>query len=151
MAQIQSNTNSPQECSFTYSGIAPTSLVHGSLVSAVRELALRSAVPTTVRVSGSGEPTEQVGSTVYFVVAECLANVAKHASAIRAEVELHVGNPVRVSVADDGRGGATLVGPGTGLRGLVDRVESRGGRLELVSGSSGTKVTATVPGEDGRR
>jgi signal transduction histidine kinase len=48
---------------------------------------------------------------------------------------------------DDGRGGATLVGPGSGLRGLIDRVESRGGRLELASGSSGTTVNVTVPAE----
>ena len=127
------------------SGIAPTSLVHGSLDNALRELALRSAVPAAVRVRGGGEPDELVASTVYFVVAECLANVAKHAAASKAEVEVELGEPVRVSVVDDGRGGATLVGPGTGLRGLVDRVEARGGRLELASGSSGTRVTASVP------
>jgi signal transduction histidine kinase len=127
------------------SGIAPTSLVHGSLDNALRELALRSPVPAAVRVRGHEAPDEQVTSTVYFVVAECLANVAKHSAATRADVEVELGDPVRVSVVDDGHGGATLVGAGTGLRGLVDRVEARGGRLELASGSSGTRVTATLP------
>jgi signal transduction histidine kinase len=127
------------------SGIAPTSLVHGSLDNALNELALRSVVPTTVRVSGAGEPDERVASTVYFVVAECLANVAKHAGALHATVDVVLGETLRVSVTDDGQGGATLIGPGTGLRGLVDRIEARGGRLELASGSSGTTVTATVP------
>jgi signal transduction histidine kinase len=133
------------------SGIAPTSLVHGSLDNALRELAMRSAVPTTVRVTGDGEPDDAVASTVYFVVAECLANVAKHADAEHAVVEVTLGSPVRVGVRDDGHGGATLAGRGTGLRGLVDRVESRGGRLELVSGSSGTTVTATVPSDGADR
>jgi signal transduction histidine kinase len=129
------------------SGIAPTSLVHGNLDSALRELALRSRVPAAVRVTGEPEPDERTTSTVYFVVAECLANVAKHSTAGHVSVDVELGDPVRVNVADDGQGGATLVGPGTGLRGLVDRVESRGGRLELVSGSSGTTVTATVPAQ----
>jgi signal transduction histidine kinase len=103
-----------------------------------------------VRVAGDEEPDERTSSTVYFVVAECLANVVKHAHADRASVEVTLSDPVRVSVRDDGRGGATLVSPGTGLRGLVDRVESRRGRLELASGSAGTTVTATLPRDEGR-
>jgi signal transduction histidine kinase len=126
-------------------GIAPTSLVHGSLANALRELALRSAVPTTVRVTGEGQPDQHTASTVYFVVAECLANVAKHADASRATVELVLDHPIRLAVSDDGRGGATFDSAGTGLRGLVDRVEALGGRLDVVSGREGTVVGASIP------
>ena len=127
------------------SGIAPASLVHGDLESALRELALHSAVPTTVSVNGAVGPDEGVAATAYFVVAECLTNIAKHAGATHSSVTVELDDPLRVTIADDGRGGATLDGAGTGLRGLVDRVEARGGWLELVSGPDGTTVTATVP------
>jgi signal transduction histidine kinase len=127
------------------SGIAPTSLAHGDLESALRELVLRSPVPTTVRVTGVDRPDDGVADTAYFVVAECLTNIAKHARANHSSVTLELDAPLRVSVADDGCGGATLDSTGTGLSGLVDRVEARGGRLDLVSGADGTTVTATVP------
>ena len=127
------------------SGIAPTSLVHGDLESALKELALHSAVPTTVRVDGINGSDEGVTATVYFVVAECLTNIVKHAGATHSAVEVELGDPVRVTIVDDGRGGATLDSAGTGLRGLLDRVEASGGWLELASGPDGTTVTATVP------
>lgn len=87
-----------------------------------------------------------MAATAYFVVAECLTNIAKHARATHSSVTVELGDPLRVTIADDGcGGGATLDGTGTGLRGLVDRVEAMGGWLELVSGPDGTTVTATVP------
>ena len=90
------------------SGIAPTALVHGSLDNAVRELALRSPVPTTVRVTGDGVPDEHAAATVYFVVAECLANVAKHAARIAGDASRSgCESPIEVVVTDDGHGGAT--------------------------------------------
>jgi signal transduction histidine kinase len=129
------------------SGIAPASLVHGDLESALLELALHSAVPTTVSVTGTVGPDEGAAATAYFVVAECLTNIVKHAGATNSSVTVELDDPLHVTVADDGRGGASLdgAGAGTGLRGLVDRVEARGGWLELVSGPDGTTVTATVP------
>jgi signal transduction histidine kinase len=127
------------------SGIAPTALVHGTLDNALRELALHSPVPTTVRVTGDPEPDEVTAATAYFVAAECLTNVAKHANASRAMLEVTLGDPVLVRVIDNGKGGARLDGSGTGLRGLVDRVEARGGRLEVVSNAGGTTIEATVP------
>jgi len=102
-------------------------------------------------------------------VAESLTNIVKHAGAAHSSVTVELNDPLRVTITDDGRGGATLdghghghgdghgdgdgdgdgdsasAGTGTGLRGLVDRVEARGGWLELVSGPDGTTVTATVP------
>ena len=86
-------------------------------------------------------------ATVYFVVAECMTNIAKHAGAVTSSITVELADPLRVTIADDGRGGATLAdtGAGTGLKGLVDRVEAGGGWLELESGPDGTTVTATVP------
>jgi signal transduction histidine kinase len=83
---------------------------------------------------------------VYFVCAEALANVAKHAATSRATVDVVVqaGRVVAV-VADDGRGGAEP-GRGTGLRGLSDRVEALGGTLVVTSPSGGgTRVRAELP------
>ena len=59
------------------------------------------------RVTGDREPDERAAATVYFVVAECLTNVAKHAGASRATVEVELEDPVGIRVTDDGRGGAT--------------------------------------------
>ena len=124
-------------------GITPTALVHGSLPDALEDLALRCPVPTTLRVEGSAEVNPDVASTLYFVVAECLANVSKHARARSAVVELGLGDPARVRVQDDGDGGADP--SGSGLRGLVDRVETLGGTVDIETSSDGTRVEAAVP------
>jgi signal transduction histidine kinase len=124
-------------------GITPTALVHGSLPDALEDLALRCPVPTTLRVQGSAEVNPDVASTLYFVVAECLANVSKHAHARSALVELGLGDPARVRVQDDGDGGADP--SGSGLRGLVDRVEALGGIVDIETSSNGTRVEAAVP------
>ncbi len=127
------------------SGIAPTSLAHGDLESAVRELAIRSPVPTTVRVTGVDRFDDAAAATAYFVIAESLTNIAKHAGATQSTVDVQLGDPLRLSITDDGHGGATLGGAGTGLRGLADRLDARGGRLEVASGPQGTVVTAAMP------
>jgi signal transduction histidine kinase len=124
-------------------GITPTALVHGSLPDALEDLALRCPVPTTLRVEGSAEVNPDVASTLYFVVAECLANVSKHAHARTALVELGLGDPARVRVQDDGDGGADP--SGSGLRGLVDRVEALGGTVDIETSFDGTRVEAAVP------
>lgn len=128
------------------SGIAPPALAHGTLADAVEELALRSPVPTTVSASGDREPGERVRSTVYFVVAESMTNVAKHAGASSARIDLSLRDEVTVRVSDDGGGGAAA-GSGSGLRGLADRVEALGGVLDIDSGPGGTTITATMPAE----
>ena len=125
-------------------GITPTALVHGNLVDAVEDLALRCPVPAQVHVEGDRDPDLETSLTAYFVVAECLSNVAKHAGASRARVDLALGEPLRVTVSDDGHGGAEPL-KGSGLRGLTDRVEVRGGALSFQSGSTGTTVTAILP------
>ena len=89
---------------------------------------------------------EALEAAVYLVVAESLTNVVKYAEASSARVEMSTTNDlVAVAVHDDGRGGATP-GAGTGLRGLADRLEALGGRLDVRSPvGAGTVVRASTP------
>jgi signal transduction histidine kinase len=86
-----------------------------------------------------------VEATAYFVVAEALTNVAKHAQARRAEVMARIEDgTLAVRVRDDGRGGARP--DGSGLLGLADRLATLDGRLEVESPpDGGTVVAATIP------
>jgi signal transduction histidine kinase len=91
-----------------------------------------------------------IEATAYFVVAEALTNVAKHAHATGATVAAHVEqHALRVTVRDDGVGGARL--EGSGLQGLADRLAVLHGRLTVESPEAGgTLVTAAIPiPEDG--
>ena len=125
-------------------GITPTALVHGSLPDAVEDLALRCPVPTVLLVEGETEVLPEAAATAYFVVGECLANVAKHADASTARIHLELTDPLHVTIRDDGHGGADP-SAGTGLKGLTDRVDALGGSFEVTSSRGGTTVTATLP------
>jgi signal transduction histidine kinase len=125
-------------------GIHPSVLTKGGLRVGVDALVSRIAVPVTVDVSvGRVAPT--IEACAYFVVAEALTNVAKHAGAERAAVNAWVEDgALRLEVRDDGVGGARP--GGTGLVGLADRVAAVGGRLRVMSPpDGGTVVAATVP------
>jgi signal transduction histidine kinase len=82
----------------------------------------------------------------YFVCAEALANVAKHAAAARVTVAVTSSDGrLRVEIADDGVGGADPA-YGSGLRGLADRVETLGGTLRVQSTPGrGTRLAAEIP------
>jgi signal transduction histidine kinase len=125
-------------------GLHPRVLTRGGLRAALDALASRTPVPVTVEAP-EGRYSPQLEAAAYFVVAESLANVAKHSQASRAgvRVEEALGDLV-IAVRDDGVGGADLEG-GTGLRGLEDRIEALGGRLHIETDRSGTAVTASVP------
>jgi len=86
---------------------------------------------------------------LYRVAQEALTNVAKHARASLAHVELRVSaEGLHLSVRDDGVGGASP-GPGSGLIGLIDRVEAMGGTLSLTSSTGqGTALVADLPVDD---
>jgi signal transduction histidine kinase len=118
--------------------------VHGSLPDALEDLALRCPVPSRLHIEGAGNVDSEVAATAYFVVAECLVNVAKHAQASSAWVRVVLGDPLRVAVRDDGAGGADFK-RGSGLRGLIDRVAAQGGSLDVVTSTGGTTVSATFP------
>lgn len=129
--------------------IMPATLEQRGLALAVEDLTDRMPIPTTLHVRGLVEQlAPEVARTAYFVVAEALANTVKHARASGASVVVARGHDgVDVEVDDDGIGGATLR-PGSGLGGLLDRVEALGGRLVVDSPpGGGTRIRGTVPCE----
>jgi signal transduction histidine kinase len=93
----------------------------------------------------AGRLPEPIEATAYFVVAEALTNVAKHARAQQATVTAHVDDgALRVEVRDDGAGGARP--EGSGLLGLRDRLAALDGTLTVDSSPGGGKVVAaTIP------
>jgi signal transduction histidine kinase len=110
-------------------------------------LADRSPIPVAVRAAVDPRPEDKVETAAYFVVAESLANVAKHAGASRVDVRIErIGPQLRVEVIDDGSGLADAQGPG--LVGLRRRVEALGGALTVSSPPGGpTVVRAEMPCE----
>jgi signal transduction histidine kinase len=130
-------------------GIHPAVLADRGLDAALSGLAGRSPVPVTVEVDVSARPSRTVEAIAYFVVAEALTNVAKHAQASYASVVVRrVDGMLRVVVTDDGVGGAELTSGGTGLAGLADRVSGVDGRLALHSPAGGpTVLTVELPCE----
>jgi len=129
-------------------GIAPAILLDRGLVPALSAIAGRCPVPTTVSSSlpeGERLP-DATERAAYFVVAEALANVAKHASAGRCEIRCRREEArLVVEVWDDGAGGARVV-PGGGLAGLAGRVEALDGSLTVESPLGGpTLVRAEIP------
>ena len=123
-------------------GVAPSILLDRGLVAALGAVAGRCPVPTTV--NSALTPGERLPDAVeraaYFVVAEALANVAKHAAATRCDVRLRQeAGRLIVEVRDDGTGGAAVT-PGGGLAGLRDRVQALDGVLEVTSPAGGPTV-----------
>jgi signal transduction histidine kinase len=126
-------------------GLHPPAVTDQGLRVAVDGLAGRAPVPVELQVTDR-PLSARVEATVYFLCSEALANVAKHAHATRAGVEITVaGALVRVVVWDDGRGGADAT-RGSGLQGLADRVEASGGALRVESpAGGGTRLVAELP------
>jgi signal transduction histidine kinase len=126
-------------------GLHPRTLTERGLQGALASLVEASPVSVELSVAGARPPAE-VEAVVYFVCAEALANVAKHAGAGRVAIIVENGDGhVRVGVADDGAGGADLA-RGSGLRGLSDRLEAFGGRLRIDSRPGcGTRLAAEIP------
>lgn len=127
-------------------GIHPAILSQGGLGPAVKALARRSPVPVELDLRAAGRLPEPVEVAAYYVAAEALANVAKHARASVACVDVDLrGDALYLRVHDDGVGGADP-GRGSGLTGLNDRVAALGGTMRLESPSGqGTSLTVTLP------
>jgi signal transduction histidine kinase len=127
-------------------GIHPPVLADRGLAGAVEALALDLALPVQVSAGLTSRPPEPVESAVYFAVAECLANVVKHAGAEHAWVELDQPDGLlRAVVGDDGVGGADP-DAGTGMRGVMRRLAAFDGTMTVSSPPGGpTLVTLEVP------
>ncbi|MGW2095110.1 sensor histidine kinase [Promicromonospora sukumoe] len=140
--------------------VRPTTLDTHGLEPVLRQLASHAAVPTVLDWDVPVRPPGEVETTVYYLVAETLTNVAKHSGADGARVSVSLGGPepagdrpdgerqdgvVHVVISDDGIGGAE-VRPGHGLAGLAGRVAAAGGTLALASPVGGpTRVEVVLP------
>jgi signal transduction histidine kinase len=127
-------------------GLHPALLSRSGIGPALRALGRRSPIPVRVSIAPGPRLSEPVETAIYYVVSEALANAAKHSRAAEVIVTLNLDpGRVHVTIADDGAGGARLAG-GSGLIGLVDRVEALGGRFLLESPPSrGTTITIELP------
>ncbi len=127
-------------------GLHPAVLTDHGLQAALGALAARAPLPVELSVDLDDRLAEPLEAAAYFVVAEALTNVARYASARTVSVTVRRdADDVLVEVIDDGSGGADP-DAGTGLRGLIDRVEALGGRLEVQSPvDHGTTLRAWLP------
>jgi signal transduction histidine kinase len=126
-------------------GILPAVLSRGGLQAGVETLVGRLRLPVSLDVTAERFP-EAVEATAYFIVAEALTNVVKHAGAGHADIRAFVdGGALHVLVSDDGVGGAHMNG-GSGLVGLSDRAAALNGELRVRSSpGGGTVVRARLP------
>ena len=131
-------------------GIHPAILTDRGLGPALDALARRAPIEVAIANELHERLPQPLEAAAYYVVAESLTNVAKHAEASTVGVRVTRANGcVRVEVVDDGVGGADP-SRGSGLRGLADRVEALAGRLGVESApTAGTCVWAEIPIENG--
>ncbi|WP_426504279.1 DUF4118 domain-containing protein [Dactylosporangium sp. McL0621] len=137
-------------------GLHPAILSQGGLTPALKALARRSPIPVTINPAAQCQLPSSVEVAAYYIVSEALTNAAKHAHATKIDVEVDITTDddtarevLILSVRDDGVGGADPA-LGSGLTGLVDRVEALGGHLQLSSpAGAGTTMLATLPTDIG--
>jgi signal transduction histidine kinase len=143
-------------------------------VSALVERMAAAGLPVTVRTTGEARPVpEDVGLSVYRITQEALTNVLRHAGPAEAEVHLHYGDELEISITDNGRGasaslseedaagagpaggvrdggpraGSGLAGSGRGTTGMRERIAALGGRLTVgPQPGGGFRVHAVIPG-----
>jgi signal transduction histidine kinase len=127
-------------------GLHPALLSQGGLGPALSTLARKFPIKVNLEIELATRPSEPIETAAYYVVSEALANVAKHSQASRVDVTARTRDDLlTVSILDDGVGGARA-DTGSGLLGLIDRVEALGGRLALTSTRGhGTEINVELP------
>jgi signal transduction histidine kinase len=127
-------------------GIHPAVLTERGLEAAVVALVQRAPVPVDLEIEVRERLDAGIEAAAYFVISEALTNVAKYAEAETVSVDVRsAGGSLLLTIADDGIGGADL-GRGSGLRGLVDRVQAVGGTLDVRSPPGrGTRLSIQLP------
>jgi signal transduction histidine kinase len=126
-------------------GLHPALLARRGLRAPLQALARRSSIPVELHVSGPRSP-ESVEVATYYAVSEALTNAIKHSRAAVIAIEIEsTETHLRATVQDDGIGGA-VVGAGTGLSGLIDRLDALGGSVAVSSPTGGgTRIEIGLP------
>jgi signal transduction histidine kinase len=146
LAKVAAGVEGAREDLYRFAqGIHPAALTEQGLSTALTEAAARMPQSVVVDVPAGRLPAS-VEATIYFLSMEALANVGKHAPASHARIHVRRHHAsVEVTISDDGSGGADFA-RGSGLRGLADRINALGGRLEIDSPlGGGTRLEATIP------
>jgi PAS domain S-box-containing protein len=127
-------------------GLHPVLLSQGGLAPALSALARKSPIRVDLDANLDTRPSESIETAAYYVVSEALTNAAKHSQASAITVTLTtVDDLLRATIEDDGIGGAEA-SAGSGLVGLIDRVEALGGRFALDSPPGhGTTISIELP------
>jgi signal transduction histidine kinase len=127
-------------------GVHPAILTEEGLAAALESLVTRSPFPVSLDGAPEQRLAPEVEATAYFVACEGLTNIVKHAQASKASIAARqLDGLLVIEVEDDGAGGANAAN-GSGLRGLTDRVEALGGRLNVDSpAGAGTRMVAEIP------
>jgi signal transduction histidine kinase len=127
-------------------GIHPAILSKGGLGPALKMLARRCAIPVTLHLELEGPIPEPAEVAAYYVVAEALTNATRHAHASEVDIDVSLnGSSLVLSIRDDGVGGADSSN-GSGLIGLIDRVEALGGQMRIASPpGGGTALHVAIP------
>jgi signal transduction histidine kinase len=127
-------------------GIHPAILSRGGLGPALRMLARRCTIPVALRLTLDAPIGESAEVAAYYLVAEAITNASRHAQAAGIDIDARIDGPdLVVSIRDDGVGGADSSN-GSGLIGLIDRVEALGGHLHIASPpGAGTALHAAIP------
>ncbi len=121
-------------------GLHPAVLEDRGLDAALSGIAARAPLPVRVTVSVPQRASPTVEAVAYFVVSECLTNIARHAAATKAEIHVRrTGDVLLIRVSDDGAGGADPA-RGTGLASLAHRARSVDGTLTIDSPAGGPTV-----------
>jgi signal transduction histidine kinase len=127
-------------------GMHPSLITRLGLADAIRSLASRSSVPVVVTELPERRLDGAVEADAYYVLAEAVTNAHRHAGASLILLSAGIsGDVLRIEVADDGVGGASLAS-GSGLKGLLERVDALGGSLSIQSPvGRGTRIVARLP------
>ncbi len=149
LGQLQAETNEAlQDLRDLARGIYPPLLADKGLPAAVEAQARKSPMPVQVVTDGIGRFPQDVEAAVYFCVLEGLQNAIKHGEPMTARISLEATDGrLTFEIADDGRGfDRSQVTPGTGLQGMIDRLDAIGGSIEVRSApGEGTTITGRVP------
>jgi signal transduction histidine kinase len=130
-------------------GLHPAVLNDRGLDAALSGIVARAPLPVRLRIDVAPRCAPSIEAIAYFMVSEALSNIARHARATRAEITVRrAGGRLHVVVTDNGGGGASPGGDGTGLRGLAQRAAAVDGTLQVHSPAGGpTTITAELPCE----